>query len=239
MRQKNCNICGEYVVSDRQESSDLVIRDIERKNDYCPECKVKLDQEMTEELLYSQEDIKRAINTIGQIADSESDTGIVTVHEKKTLSEQVALLRDLFNIGDETTDEAYERRNSVFISVNFTYDRASAAIPEKIEHVPVINPALGGDIEKLDWKLRTDDGESTGTDGHSRATLVIEVGEDNPYVTGQDVTRLEGAINGINGQWRNNAHAKILHAAPKWYWEADWGMNKSEDLDTVDKQEEK
>jgi len=237
MRQKKCNICGEYVVSDEQETENVLeeqIRDIERKNDYCPDCKVKIEQEMTEELLYSQEDIRRAINTIAEIPDLDRDSGLVTVNGKQTLSEQVALLQELFDIGDETTDGAYELRNSVFIAVVFTYDRASASLPEEINKMPIIDPGYAEHAEKIDWKLKTDNGESTGTEGHSRATLVIELGDAGPHIRGHQLTRLEGAVNAINGQWRNNAHAKILHAAPKWYWEADYGINKDKDLDTIE-----
>jgi len=233
MHSQGCDICGSQVVPESMEDDSESAASIRVHEDYCPECKNLLRQHMTEQILYNMDEIKEAINSIEQGTEEGTYSNSLRKPAKKKVMEQSALLRELLGLDDEKHEDAFKRRNSTFIELSFTYNRNKANFPEAIENAPLINNGkTGGD--NAPWKLLQDEGETASTEGHSRATLIVEIPPDSGSVRAHDMMKLEGAIDGANGDYRTNCYAKIIRSVPEWFWEADWGMNKKSDLETLD-----
>jgi len=148
--------------------------------------------------------------------------------------ENTSKLRELLGIGDDTTEGAWERRHSVFIEASFTYNRNTANISEAIDNAPLVN-SRGNDRDSAPWKMLDDEGHTASTEGHSRAVLIVEVPTENGSVRARELLKLEGAIDGANGQHRNNCRVRVIRNVPEWFWEAEWGVNKKPELETAEK----
>lgn len=233
MHSQGCDICGSPVVPKDNDYDTETETNLKMRKDHCPECRNLLRQHMTEQILYNFDEIEEAITSIEHGTEEGTHSNSLRSPAKDKVMEQSALLRELLGIGDEKHEGAFERRNSTFIEMSFTYNRHKANFPEAIENAPLINRG-GSNSESAPWKLMHDEGETASTEGHSRATLIVEIPPDGGSVRAHDMMKLEGAIDGANGDRRNNCYAKVIRTVPEWFWEADWGMNKKSDLETLD-----
>lgn len=230
MHTEGCDICGSDVVPEDVNTDSKAAISLETRRDYCSECKNLLRHNMTEQILYNFDEIEDAITSIEHATEEGTLSSSLRQPAKEKVMEQSALLRELLGAEGEQHKGAFKRRNSTFIKLKFTYNRNKANYPQAIEDAPLINRG-GTNGDSAPWKLLDDEGESTGTEGHSRAVLIVEIPPKSNSVRAHDLMKLEGAIDGANGDRRNNCYASVIRSVPEWFWEADWGMNKKSDLD--------
>lgn len=233
MHMEGCKICGDSVVPEGIDEKSETAGEMRARRNYCGECENLLTQHMTKQILYNFDEIEEAITSIEHGTEEGTYSNSLRSPAKDKVMEQTALLRELLGLDDEKHEGAFERRNSTFIELSFTYNRHKADFPEAIENAPLINNGKSGG-ENAPWKLLQDEGETDSTEGHSRATLIVEIPPDSGSVRAHDMMKLEGAIDGANGDFRTNCYAKVIRSVPEWFWEADWGMNKKSDLETLE-----
>lgn len=222
---ERCELCGGSLLGELE--GDLSIDHqvkIEHRRNFCPECLNKLNDIMTYPLVNNFDVIEETINTIEQAAQKKDGINRLRSNEREKIHTELAYLKELLEIGDGSTDEAFQRRNNIFVMAKFTYDRINGNIPQAIENSALVTRGRKN-RETAPWKMRHDEGETTSTEGHSRAVVVVEVDPEARRISGRELIKFSGLINGANGDWRENCQVQVVNSVPDWYWIADWGVN--------------